>query len=297
MRSMTLAAGLLALGLAVPATAQEASPGPRPPVEFVVAPGEASAVPTKRGVSWANGGVIDVAQPSPTTLVVTMSGITATNADLIHTSIAYYHFELTQAFGINFNSKRVVGAKLTLEGRVIGLLRTNHEPYTHSFGQKHCGLAETQPATAAVTCEAGELVSLALPARQAVGCDDLSVYNHEGPFFAPVASGKYVLHEAWGFGTTHPPFCCHGASAEFAPQPQYYPLPNNYWFEHFQPFNGLATKDFGYQVTLNLIPEFKSAEDKGDEEKGPELAPAPKEKSRPEEKPVPEKNPANKDKR
>ena len=58
--------------------------GLRPPVEFVVTPGEASTT-FKRGVSWANGGVIDVAHPNPTTLIITMSGITATNADLVHT--------------------------------------------------------------------------------------------------------------------------------------------------------------------------------------------------------------------
>jgi hypothetical protein len=291
-----LTAGFVTLGLTFAAAAQEAI-SPRPPVEFVVAPGEASAVPIKKGVSWANGGVIDVAQPNATTLIVTMSGITATNADLLCKSIANYDFQLTQAIGINFNSKRVVGAKLSLEGRVIGLLRTNHEYYTRHCGNSHCGIAETHPATATVTNEAGEIASLALPARQASGCDDLSVYNHEGPFCVPVICGKYVLHETWGFGTTHPAFFCRGASAEFAPQPQHYRGANSYWFEHFEPFNGSATKDFGYQVVLKLVPEFKAAEE---EEKGGEPIPAPKGKGAPEDKPkdepTPEKKPADKEK-
>src|SRR5437588_755455 len=125
MRSKMVTAGLLALGLALSAHAQE----PRPAAEFVIAPGQAHAVPSKEGVSWANGGVVDVAQPNPTTLVVTMSGITATNANLICTSIAQYQFDLAQEFAIRFNSPRVTGAVLTIDGRVTGLLRTNLEPY------------------------------------------------------------------------------------------------------------------------------------------------------------------------
>ena len=105
----------------MPALGQEA--GTRPPVEFIVIPGEASAVTAKLGVAWANGGVIAVDQPNPTTLVITMSGITATNADLCATSVANYRFELTQGFAVNFNSPLVTGAKLTLESRVLGLLR------------------------------------------------------------------------------------------------------------------------------------------------------------------------------
>ena len=67
-------------------------------------------MPFSAGVSYANGGVIDVAQPNPTTMIITMSGLTATNADLIHTSIANYHFELNQCFELAFNSPRVKGA-------------------------------------------------------------------------------------------------------------------------------------------------------------------------------------------
>ena len=95
-----------------------------------------------------------------------------------------------------------------------------------------------------------------------------------------------MLHETWGFGTTHPAFCCHGASAEFAPQPSPSPLPAAYWFEHFQPFNGLASKDFGYQVLLKLVPEYKAVRKPGADQGGIEPAPAPKSDK---EEPSPEK--------
>ena len=166
---------------------------------------------------------------------------------------------LTQSFTVAFHSKRVKSAKLVLEARVIGLLRTE---FDHRAGclesHKKCGSAETLPAVATVSGGSQAPLSLALPARAAPGCDDLSVYNHDGPVEAEVGPGCYVLHETWGFGVTHPPFHCRGASAEFTPQPAY--VPASYWFNDFRPFNGLATRDFGFQATLRLVPEFKVEE-------------------------------------
>jgi hypothetical protein len=273
-----LLTGCALLALAWPARAQEAA-APRPPVEFIIQPGEASAVPFKRGVSHANGGVIDVAQPNPTTLVITMSGLAATNADLIHTSIASYHFELNQIFELAFNSPRVKGATLTLEGRVEGLLRTDHQHYTHPWGPHHCGTATTDPALAGIGVGHTEILTVSLPPRAAGCCDDLSVYNHEGPLVVPITPGKYTLHGTWGFGTTHPCFCCRGASAEFSPQPASCEEgAAAYWFSEWHPFNGAATKDFGFQITVKVIPEFEVPKDKGED------MPPPKKDEKKEEK-------------
>ncbi len=239
-----------------PAQEEESPPlVSRPPVEFILTPGEARATPYKKGVAYANGGVIDVAQPNPTTLVVTMSGLTATNADLACKSVAQYTFDLMQCFEIRFNAKRVKTAKLFLEGRVIGLLRSDHSHYTGCLC-KVSGTADTHAACATVNCGAQEIIGLTMPARATACREDLSVYNHEGPFCVQVVPGTYTLHESWGFGTTHPAFFCRGASAEFSPQPQYCPEgADAYWFAHFRPFNGQATKDFGFQLTLKLVPE------------------------------------------
>lgn len=263
MKARMLLTGLLVCLPVLPAAAQDA--GTRPPVEIVVLPGEASAVPFKRGVAYANGGVIDVTQPNPGTLVVTLSGLTATNADLLCTSVASYSFQLAQCIEVRFNSARVKGAQLTLEGRVIGLLRTNHEIYNRCCFTKYkkCPEAHTDPALAALSAGGQDIVAVNLPPRQASNCEDLSVYNHEGPLTVPVAAGKYTLHGTWGFGTTHPCFCCRGASAEFSPQS--YEVPGAYWLSEFRPFNGLATKDFGFQITVKVIPEFKALDDKSDE--------------------------------
>lgn len=228
--------------------------GDRPPLELVILPGEAAATPYRKAVAYANGGIIDVAQPNPTTLVVTMSGLSATNADLVCTSAAGYKFDLTQCFEVRFNSRRVKHAHLTMEGKVQGLLRTNHELYTPCLFAHKGGTAETGPATAHISVGNADVLGLEMPSRSASCGDDLSVYNHEGPLAVPVTSGKYTLHQDWSFGTTHPPFCCRGASAEFSPQPQYCPeAATAYWFQHFHPFNGMATKDFGFQVVIKLV--------------------------------------------
>jgi hypothetical protein len=273
----TFVTSLLLLGLAWAAPAQEKKPipeplpkpadeeeavprsatTPRPPIEIVMTPGEANGVPYKKGVSWANGGIIDVAQPNPTTIVVTMSGLSATNADLLCHSAAGYQFDLAQDFEVCFHSRRIRSAKLQMEGRVVGLLRTDHKYYTCCLCNIS-GTASTEPATAAISCGHEFILTLALPARATSCRQDLSVYNHEGPVCVPVIPGHYTLHQCWGFGTTHPPFFCRGASAEFSPQPQYCVEgggTEGYWFSHFHPFNGTATKDFGFQVTIRVVPE------------------------------------------
>ena len=260
MRTTTLLTGFVLLCLALPVYAEEPiASGPLPPVELILTPGEASAVPLKKGAAYANGGVINVAQPNPTTIVVTMSGLTAANADGFWTSMANYNFDLTQCFAVVFNAKGVKTATLTLEGRVIGLLRTqysHHEGCLHK--DKQYGTAETMPAIATVSCGPAEVMTMTLPARAAIGCEDLSVYNHEGPLAVSVGPGKFTLHETWGIGTSHAAFHSRGASAEFSPQPNYVPDSNP--LIGFQPFNGLATRDFGFQVTLKLVPEISVPE-------------------------------------
>ena len=136
---------------------------------------------------------------------------------------------------------------------MIGLLRSNHEIQT-LLGHKHCPIAETEPASHYHQRYRRQHPDTDVAEPSTSSCEDLSVYNHEGPLTAVVTPGDYMLHKTWGFGTTHPAFYCQGASAEFAPQPSQSTLPAGYWFEHFQPFNGLATRDFGYQVISRSRP-------------------------------------------
>ena len=44
---------------------------------------------------------------------------------------------------------------------------------------------------------------------------------------------------------------CKAASAEFAPDPALDPL----WISYWEPFHGAIKKDFGFQVTVRVVPE------------------------------------------
>jgi hypothetical protein len=223
-----------------------------PAVEIILVPGEASAVPARKGVAFADGAIVNVEQPNGTTLVITMTGLVAANSDLCRTSVASYHFDLAQNFELRFHGKTKT-AKLTLDGRVIGLLVSDHSHYTGCLGPRG-GTAETSAAHAAVdAADHTELVSVTMPARSTSCGQDLSVYNYEGPYTVSLPAGKYTLSQTWGIGVSHPPFYVRGASAEFAPQPNY--ITDNHWLTLVHPFNGLATKDFGFKVTLKVVAE------------------------------------------
>src|SRR5262245_52598090 len=85
----------------------------------------AQAIPDRQGFTHSGGGNIDVQQPAPDTLVVTMTGVAVAGAHPCKDSVATVTFELAQEFEVRILKKGVKRAKLTLEARQIGLLRTH----------------------------------------------------------------------------------------------------------------------------------------------------------------------------
>ena len=69
----------------------------------------------------------------------------------------------------------------------------------------------------------------------------------------PVKPGKYTLHQTFQVSATHPKSVlpCKAASAEFAPDPALDPL----WISYWEPFHGANKKDFGFQITIRVLPE------------------------------------------
>src|SRR5581483_1886189 len=121
------AIALLAAGLPLSfATAQApAPPPPAPLVTIDLGPRQAHATPTRQGFCHTGGGNIDVAQPSPDTLVVTMTGVAVAGGHPCKDSLAALAFDLCQDFDIAFAKPEIKKAKLTIEARVIGLLRSH----------------------------------------------------------------------------------------------------------------------------------------------------------------------------
>ena len=123
-------------------------------------------------------------------------------------------------------------------------------------------------ATAAIVCDANALLSLTNPPHSVACGENLSLNNHVGPVESPIVAGKYTLHQCWTITASHPRSLlpCKAASAEFAPDPAFDPL----WISYWEPFHGVGKKDFGYQLTMKILPDTSN----GDEKK-PEPVPPP----------------------
>jgi hypothetical protein len=239
-RKITLA-GWAVLGLALCARAADG-----PAVTITLGPRDAKATPTKECFAHTGGGNIDVQQPAPDTVVITMTGVAVAGAHPCKASAAGFTIHLHQELEVAFADPKVKAAQVTLDGRVIGLLRS------HGGAKKAHGSAEISAASAAVNAGPAEIVALALPAHAVSGGENLSINDKAGPCVARVGAGRFTLHQAFAITVTHP--CsllpCKAASAEFAPDPALDPL----WISAFEPFHGAAKKDFGFQITLKVAP-------------------------------------------
>lgn len=246
-----------ALGLLVPVAAalaqDKATIQPGTPVTITVKPAEAagprvsialngrtaSATPSRTGCTHTAGGNIDVQQPSPDTLVVTLGGVVVATGHPTKCSTAQFNFDVNQCFSVNFDDPSLKKAKLSIEGRLIGLLR--------SHGR---GSADHGPACATVSAGGVELVGISM-SPQGVNCgQNVSINLHEGPKTVPVSAGDLTLHQTFTITAQHPRGLGKAASAEFAPD-ALDPL----WISYWEPFKGAAKKDFGFQVTIKVLPD------------------------------------------
>jgi hypothetical protein len=197
-------------------------------------------VPHRQGLCHTGGGNIDVAQPAPDTVVVTMTGVAVAVGSPCGPGLAALDFDLNQAFELVFEKTDVKAAKLTLECRAIGLLRS------HRGG----GTAEEAHGCAGVCADTAALTSVCVPDQAVGGAENLSVNDHDGTVSVTLPAGRYTLHQVFYLSASHPRCLlpCKAASAEFAPDPALDPL----WISYWEPFHGAVKKDFGFQVTLKV---------------------------------------------
>jgi hypothetical protein len=245
-------------GTPVNITVQPAAPT-APPISFVLGPRHGHVTPERSGCTHTGGGNIDVAQPTPDVLIVTMSGA-AVAYGAICPALAAQVFELEQCFELSFDNPKVKKGKLTMEGRVIGLLRS------------HCAKdsAGYEDACAAIGVDSMCLLKLCVPPHSVSDKQSLSVNDHDGPYSVPVTAGKYVLRQTFRVAVmAHPTVLpTKGPSAEFAPDPAIDPL----WLSYKEPFHGAIKKDFGFQVILKVA-EDTEPEKPANAEKLPEPTP------------------------
>src|SRR5262249_18753461 len=140
-----------------------------PDVSFVVGSRSAAATPVRSGCTHTGGGNIDVQQPALDTLVVTMSGVAVAYGGPTGPASAGLGFEMVQQFGVSSDKPTVRAARLPVEGRVIGFLRS------HKVGSAE------QCAGVVVSGPGGGLLALAMPAHAVSGCESISINDKEGP--------------------------------------------------------------------------------------------------------------------
>jgi hypothetical protein len=249
-------------GTPVTITVTPAVPAP-PTVSILLKDRHGHVTPDRAGCTHTGGGNIDVQQPSPDTVVITMTGVAVATGGP-HGSTATLNFDLEQCFDVVFEKDTVKAAKVTVEGRVIGLLRSGCKG----------GSASESGGCATIACGGTGLVTLCVPDHAVAGGENLSINDKAGPVSAPVGAGTHTLHQAWVVSAVHPKALLgKAASAEFAPDPALDPL----WISYKEPFHGAVKKDFGFQVVVKVaeetVPEPKKENGK------PEPAPAPKEKA------------------
>src|SRR5262249_11922218 len=141
--AMLFSALTLVVGGSLSLTGAQAPAPPGPLVTITLGSRQARATPQRAGFTHTGGGNIDGAQPAVDTVVVTMTGVAVAGAHPCKDSVATLTFDLTQCFEVAIDEKAPFKqAKLTLEGRVIGLLRS------HARGG---GSAQEGPGAAAVS--------------------------------------------------------------------------------------------------------------------------------------------------
>lgn len=229
--------------VAVPATkpieirvAPVAVPGPS--VSITLGRRQGHAIPHRTGCCHTGGGNTDVAQPSPDTVVITMTGVAVAKGGPLGAAVAGMDFDFNQDFEVVFEKPDVKAAKVTVDARAIGLLRSH----------KH-GMAEVTHGQVSI----GPIVSLVMPDHSVADGENLSINDHEGPVSAPISAGKYNVCQTLHFLASQPrcTLPCKAPSAEFAPDPALDPL----WISYWEPFHGANKKDLGFQVTIKVAAE------------------------------------------
>jgi hypothetical protein len=237
-----LAGGLTALACLFAGRGPASAAAPEAPVVLLkLGPRDGHVSPASDCSALTGGGAVTVVQPAPDVLVITLTGAAAAKANPFTISTASLEAAVEQQFEVVFPAG-VKPARLILEGRVLGLLR--------SEGDKS-GSAELAQASAAVHHDGQALAGLNFPPRCVHGKEALAVNLAEGPACVPVGPGCHGLHLCLQLTATQGrSLCPHIASAEFAPPPALPPA----WIHSPDPFGGVDRSGLGFQVTVRVEP-------------------------------------------
>jgi hypothetical protein len=203
-----LLAGMIggALPLALLSAQPPAPPPPR--VAFLLKDRHGHATPERAGTARSGGGNVEVSHPREDTLILTMTGVVTAGPHPCKASSSLMHFDLDQRLEIAFADPKLKQARLTIEGRLIGLLR----------GDKHGGSASVGHGEIALASGGGPLVKVFVEGHAVSGEENLAINDHKGSVSVPVLPGEYHLLQTLHIQAAHArTICGKAASAEFPP--------------------------------------------------------------------------------
>src|SRR5438876_1093806 len=82
-------------------------PGTPAPASIVLGPRHGHVVPYRAGFDHTGAGNIDVVQPTPDVVVVTMTGVAVAGGHPCKDSVATMNFDLDQCFELSFDSPKL----------------------------------------------------------------------------------------------------------------------------------------------------------------------------------------------
>lgn len=239
-RRSFLIAGLGAL--AVPGAASAADPA----YQIVLRSRHANVTPTRTRDAQTGGGSIQVEQPEPNTIVVTMAGSAVAGSNF-HRSTAAIAFELEQSLEIVASRKIVRPPRIGMIGRVVGTLQVT-DPGKYG---KACGTADQGPATACLSLGDTSLLCVNVEPSAASPGQESAINFREGPVESVAAvglfrlAGSFRIGAAQGKGVWHRQF----AVADFDPAPEL----DAFWADALKPFRAVPRQDFGFKIVVRVI--------------------------------------------
>ncbi len=214
-------------------------------VKLVLGRRTGEAATTRTGLAHAPGGVIDVTQPRPDTVVITFTGLAACAGLPCEGSEAAVVFDVCQQFRIAADRNDTRPVRLVVDAQLVGILRGNRDG---------AGTASTDAAEAVVTAPGSPpLAGVAFPGRSHYGRDSLFINDKLEPTVTLLQPGDYVLTQKFAARCTHPPKPFHKnvMTAAFGPEPGKVPD----WLLTLDPQREVPkNKPLGFQVTLRVEP-------------------------------------------
>lgn len=152
------------------------------------------------GLGYTPAPVIDVTQPRPDVLLVTMTGAAVAGGLPCGDSYAEAAFDLSQNFAV-VSGPVPHPVRMVVEAQLIGLFRGNRDG---------AGMAEISvPAEALVTAGATPVATVGFRGRTHTGKDVVLISDRTPPVEAIVLPGEFNLAQKFAVRCSHPKKCFH----------------------------------------------------------------------------------------